>query len=209
MAPLSWFEASAGVARKLMKAPGMTKLSRFASALVLVAASLGHTAHADELASSHPGAHDPAVAITISPLHLFVPMAEVTTELRATSRLGIAVITGIGSFREMDTNQRVTLYEGGASARYYVTGSFRKGIQLGAEALYVHASTSSTTVDVKAAGLALSPFVGAKWTLSSGFTTELQVGASFMAARGSASTGAMANRSDVGPLLNMQVGYTF
>ncbi len=181
---------------------------------VFILASLLATraATADELASSHATRDLPTVAITVSPIHLLIPMAEVTTEIRIADKVGVAVIAGIGTYHQPDTNMRVSLYEGGVSARYYVTGSFRSGLQLGAEAIYIKAATSSTTVEVRAAGLGLSPFAGYKWTHRSGFTLEGQAGATFMAARAHGDNGQMTastKTSAVGPMLNLQVGYSF
>jgi hypothetical protein len=151
----------------------------------------------------------PTVAITISPVHLGVPMAEVTTEVRVADKLGIAAILGVGSFRDKATDMTVNLFEGGVSARYYVLGTFRKGLQLGAEALYLKADTDASNIDVKAAGLSLAPFVGYKWTHSTGFTFDGQLGAAFVVARAKAETGQMAGDSRIGPLLNLNLGYSF
>jgi hypothetical protein len=154
-------------------------------------------------------AQAPTVAITISPVHLGVPMAEVTTEVRVADKLGIAAILGVGSFRDKATDMTVNLFEGGVSARYYVLGTFRKGLQLGAEALYLKADTDASNIDVKAAGLSLAPFVGYKWTHSTGFTFDGQLGAAFVVARAKAETGQMAGDSRIGPLLNLNLGYSF
>ncbi len=165
---------------------------------------------ADDLAPPPATAADlPTVAITVSPVHLAIPMAEVTTEVRLADNVGVAAILGIGSFRDKATDMSVNLYEGGVSARYYVLGSFRKGLQLGAEALYVKADTDASNIEVKAAGLSLAPFVGYKWTHSSGFTFDGQLGVAFMAVRAKAETGQMAGDDDIGPLLNLNVGYSF
>lgn len=167
------------------------------------------TAAADDASLTQAATPElPSVAITISPVHLLVPMAELTTELRVGERIGVAAIAGIGTFHDQTTNQRISLYEAGASARYYLLGSFRSGLQIGAEAVYVHAKTDAM-VDVRAAGLAVSPFAGYKWTHSSGFTFEGQLGASYMAMRAKAQTGEMAERSAVGPMLNLNIGYSF
>ncbi|NVB82625.1 MAG: hypothetical protein HOV81_29865 [Kofleriaceae bacterium] len=154
-------------------------------------------------------ADEPSVAITVSPIHLFVPMGELTIEGRVGDRIGIALIAGVGAYRDPDTNQRISLFEGGASARYYVTGSFRGGLQLGAEAAYVYGATDAMNIDVKAAGLGLSPFAGYKWTHSSGFTFEGQLGATFMVAKAKAESGQMAEDRGIGPMLNLNVGYSF
>ncbi|MBP6845949.1 MAG: DUF3575 domain-containing protein [Kofleriaceae bacterium] len=152
---------------------------------------------------------DPRVAVTVSPLHLFVPMAEVTVEARVAPRLGVAVIGGVGAVRDAATDERIRLFEGGASARYYVLGSFRHGLQLGAEALYVHADATADATGVQAAGLGLSPFVGYKWTHRTGVTIDAQLGATYLAARAEADTGATADTRDVAPMLNLNLGYSF
>lgn len=147
-----------------------------------------------------------SVAITTSPLHLVLPMAEVTAEIRVADRVGVSVIAGAGSVRDQTTDEKISLFEGGASVRYYVTGSFRGGLQLGGEAVYVYASTD--TMDVDAAGLGLSPFIGYKWTHRSGLTLEGQLGATFLTARAESATATASDR-DIAPMLNLQVGYSF
>jgi hypothetical protein len=117
------------------------------------------------------------------------------------------VIGGLGRMRSSLTNEPIALAEGGGSVRYYLTGSFRSGLQLGGEVLYVHASTDDMTVDVKARGLAVSPFVGFKWTHRSGFTFDGQIGASYMATQAKSSTQS-AEKSKIGPMLNLNVGWS-
>jgi hypothetical protein len=174
-----------------------------------IAAAADPTDHpAPPPAPASPAAADPTVAITTSPLMLVVPMAELTAEVRLAAKVGISVIGGVGMIRSEATNENISLLEIGGSARYYVTGSFRGGLQIGGEVVYVHASTMDPTVDIKAAGVALSPFIGYKWTHSSGFTLEGQVGPSFMVARAQSTT-ASAETSAVGPMLNLQAGWSF
>lgn len=155
-------------------------------------------------AASRP---DPTVALTISPIHLFVPMAEVAAELRLAPRLGVSLIGGIGRFHDQDTNERIDLLEGGASVRYYLLGSFRTGVQIGGEVVYVHANTDDMSIDIRARGVGVSPFLGYKWTHRSGFTLEAQLGATYMAARADSAT-ASAKDSRVGPMLNFNVGWS-
>jgi hypothetical protein len=182
-------------------------LVAFTSLLALHAHAIAEPA--DDAAPPVAASDEPRVAITMSPVHLIIPMAEIAAEVRLADRVGVAAIAGIGSTREMTTNTRIALYEAGLSARYYVLGSFRSGVQLGAEAVYVHAATDSTSVEVQAAGLGLSPYGGYKWTHSSGFTLEGQLGVTFIALRAKASTGEMSERRSVLPMLNLQVGYSF
>lgn len=101
------------------------------------------------------------------------------------------------------------MFEAGASARYYALGSFRHGLQLGAEALYVHADTTADATGVQAAGLGLAPFVGYKWTHRTGFTVDAQLGVTYLVARAASDAGAAATARDVAPLLNLNVGYSF
>jgi hypothetical protein len=174
-------------------------MSKTSMVLLVLLASL-RTARAEEL---------PSVAVTVSPVHLILPVAELTAELRLANRIGVAVILGAGSVRETLTDTRIRVYEGGASFRYYVTGSFRSGLQLGGEALYVFASTDETTTmtTVAAEGLGLSPFAGYKWTHRSGITLEGQVGATFIVIREKG--GSMEEEKDIGPMLNLNFGYSF
>jgi hypothetical protein len=161
-----------------------------------------------------PPAQDlPKVAITISPVHLILPVAELTAEVRVAPKFGVAGIIGVGSVPLLgltdDNDDRATVFELGASGRYYVLGSFRRGLQLGAEALYLHAKLDSTSAGtVKGSGLALAPFVGYKYTHRSGFTFDGQLGVSFTAVRAESSSDAE-DDSDVAPLLNLNIGWSF
>jgi hypothetical protein len=133
-------------------------------------------------------------------------MAEVTVEARLAPRLGVAASARDPRHRDDD---RIRLFEAGASARYYVLGSFRHGLQLGAEALYVHADATTDATAVQAAGLGLAPFVGYKWTHRTGFTVDAQLGVTYLVARAASDTGATAATRDLAPLLNLNVGYSF
>jgi hypothetical protein len=182
-------------------------MMKLACAFVVV---LCGVSRADDLSVSAKAPEKlPSVAVTFSPFHLALPMVEMTAEVRLADKVGIAFIGGVGSVREMGVPDRIKVFEGGASARYYVHGTFRTGLEVGAEALYVHAATNAYNIEVKGAGLGLSPFAGYKWTHSSGLTLEGQLGISYITARGSADTGEMNQRSDWGPLLNLQLGYSF
>ncbi len=149
----------------------------------------------------------PIAALTISPFHLIVPMIEVTGEFRVARKLGVAVIGGAGAIRDMDTNALIKVYEAGASLRYYVLGSFRHGMQIGGEAIYVKASTDNTGVEVRGRGLGLSPFLGYKWTSRIGFTIDTQLGVTFITLRADSATQTK-QESKVGPLVNLNVGWS-
>ena len=151
---------------------------------------------------------DPRVSITVSPVHLALPVGEVTAEVRLHRTFGIAAIAAAGAVRVDGIDNRIAVYEGGLSARYYVTGSFRSGLQLGAEAIYLHANTTGDTMAVRAEGLGLAPFAGYKWTGRSGLTLEGQLGVTYLVARAESET-ASDDDSRVGPMLNLNIGYSF
>jgi len=195
------------VARAVKSAAAMSKPAH--PAIVLSTFTLAVLASTVGASPAAADGADPRVAVTASPLHLFVPMAEVTVEARLAPRLGVAAIAGVGAIRDTATDDRIRLFEAGASARYYVLGSFRHGLQLGAEALYVHADATTDATAVQAAGLGLAPFVGYKWTHRTGFTVDAQLGVTYLVARAASDTGATAATRDVAPLLNLNVGYSF
>ena len=102
-----------------------------------------------------PAPPERAIAVTISPLHLLSPVVEVTGEYRLQPKLGVAVTPGAGSVTAKDTasqEHRFTVGELGASARYYVTGSFRQGVQVGGEVMYLYVKLDDTTQGVQATG---------------------------------------------------------
>ena len=155
-----------------------------------------------------PAPDEPMVSVTMSPIHLVIPMLELSAEVRILPRFGVAVIAGGGATRIKQTDELIKLVEGGISPRYYVWGSFRRGLQVGAELLYLHAIADDFTgATISASGLSVSPYVGYKWTHRSGFTFEAQGGVSILAIRGE---GQMTSSSstEVGPLVNLQVGWS-
>ncbi|HEY4182264.1 MAG TPA: hypothetical protein VGM90_35715 [Kofleriaceae bacterium] len=153
----------------------------------------------------------PSVAVTFSPIHLVIPFVEVTAEIRVNPKIGVAVTAGAGvtHVNESTTNDKITLYEGGISPRYYLTGSFRQGVQLGAEMQYLHASADSMST-VSAAGLSIGPYVGYKWTAAIGLTLEAQAGVAIIAVKGSNdTTGQTDGEKRLYPLLNLNAGWSF
>jgi hypothetical protein len=149
--------------------------------------------------------NEASVSLTMSPLHLVLPIIEVTGEYRVNPKLGVAVILGGGKVTPKNSPSS-SVYEVGASVRYYALGSFRKGIQIGAEVDYLHVSADGT--DVKGAGIAAGPFVGAKWVSSFGLTLDGQIGGQYLKAQASSST-TTASASNAAFLLNLNIGYSF
>jgi hypothetical protein len=154
-------------------------------------------------------------SLTISPLHLLLPVLELTGELRLGSQAGLAVIAGGGKVTVREAggpSVTFTALEGGGQLRYYVTGSFRRGLHVGAEILYMHVNGALQDVTGVASGLAMGPLVGWKTTSYAGFTFEVQggmevvtLGASVSDSSGGSSTSSV----DYIPLLNLNIGWSF
>ncbi len=151
-------------------------------------------------------------AITISPFHLTQPIVEVTGEFAMTRDIGMAAIVGIGSY------DGASFFEIGGQYNYYIIGNFNHGMQLGAELLYAHLSDGFRLGDDKVnwagQGLAVSPFLGYKFAANYGLTLNIQGGVSLVVARASVEssydgTTDSASNSTVGPLLNINVGWSF
>lgn len=164
------------------------------------------------------------VSLTVSPLHLVMPVVEVTAEVRLSDRFGLAALLGAGT---VDVETRVgdtvvdtdtfDVFELGAQGRVYTVGDFDHGMQLGLEALWVHVSgedLQGTKISGAGAGLAIGPFIGYKIATRVGFTFEGQLGFQYMAMKAEASdeeSGVSAEDSDtdLGPLLNLNIGWSF
>jgi hypothetical protein len=159
-----------------------------------------------------------SVAITISPLHFFLPMAELTGEFSLSPRFGLALLAGYGSVTasrinlDGDTEDvSISAYELGGSARFYPIGDFDQGMQLGAELLYLHVSPDDDTeYSGSGAGLGLGPFIGYKFTGREGFVFDAQLGFQVLAVQAEDSSGSESS-SDSGiiPLLNLNIGWAF
>jgi len=141
-------------------------------------------------------------SFTFSPIHLLLPLVEVAGEFALGERAGLAAIFGVGKV------QSFSAFEIGSSFRYYVIGDFDHGMQLGAEALYVLVDGSSGGTSAVGAGLAVGPFIGYKIIASVGFTFDAQLGFQYIAVRAESGS-ASAETSDVIPLLNLNIGWSF
>ncbi|MEK6608476.1 MAG: hypothetical protein AABZ30_12520 [Myxococcota bacterium] len=149
------------------------------------------------------------MSITISPIHLSLPVAEVTAEFRLADSIGVAAIGGFGSVGGFSA------YEVGGHFRWYPVGSFVHGMQLGAEVLYLGISDDDigeSGVSGSGNGFAVGPFIGYKIATNVGFTFDAQLGVEKVFARAEASSGsasATAEAETTIPLLNLNVGWSF
>ena len=180
---------------------------------VLAAAIVGSTVFPGAALATDHG-HD--VALTISPVHLGIPIVEVTGEYALERRLGFAVIGGYGTPTViLNDGERVklTAIEFGASGRYYLFGSFDHGMQIGAEVLYIHVSGEADAVRATASGLSLAPFIGYKKSAKFGLTFDAQLGVSYTVVRASSESDSGAEgdaeSEGAGILLNLNLGWAF
>lgn len=170
-------------------------------------------------AAAYPG--DPEVAtqdeghsfsLTISPLHLILPVFELQGEVRVGDQVGVSGILGFGSVTVTDglSNDSFTVFEVGGQFTYYVLGDFDHGLQLGAEVLYlgVSASADSQFGGVFGRGLSLAPYVGYKVSTDFGLTFQAQLGPAFFVVSAQSNTDT-ASDSAVGVMLNLNVGWSF
>lgn len=165
-------------------------------------------------------------SITISPIHLLMPIAEITGEFAVTDKVGVAGIVGVGSVplkttrisstgtSTTESTERLSAWEVGGHFNYYVIGNFDHGMQLGVEALYLKIARSEQDYRSAAAanGFAVGPYVGYKIITHVGFTFEGNLGFQYVAARATATDGtttAEKKDSTVIPLLNLNVGWSF
>jgi len=149
-------------------------------------------------------------SLTLSPLHLALPMVEGTGEVRLEDDIGVAGVLGGG--RITASGETFTAFEVGAQFRYYVFGSFIHGMMLGAELGYLKVDGNVGAATVAVAGLWAGPFVGYKIATNVGFTFDAQLGAQFNRANASAETTtatAKVDGSSWTPLLNLNVGWSF
>lgn len=157
------------------------------------------------------------LSLTISPLHLAMPVFEVTGEYALAPDFGVAAIGGYGSM-ELEysdgTSKDIPVLELGAQAMYYAWGDFNGGMQVGAELLWLKVfMPEERGVTVSANGVAVGPMLGYKWVTSFGLSFVVQGGYQFLfaQAKGKDATGREVESSaDTGiPLLNLNAGWSF
>lgn len=162
-----------------------------------------------------PPPADKRIYASISPFHLLISTLELTAEVRAHRNVGVAVIAAYGNVAS--EFGRLPVYELGGQAIAYPLGHFDHGLQLGGEVLYAQSAVTvvsgGQSVSAVAAAVGLGPLLGYKYTARIGFAFNIQAGAEYLLATGSAkaSTGASVavSASRWIPLVNLQVGWAF
>lgn len=162
-------------------------------------------------------------SLTFSPFYLLLPMGKLTGEVRIVGHLGLAVIGGIGqasieekSFDGTKNTFDATTYLLGSQVIGYPARSF-DGVEVGAQFQYVYVNGQGKAGEASFAGIgsgfAVGPFLGYKWITRVGFTAVVQGGVQFLAVsgKGTDEAGNTGTASDnrIGPLLNLDIGWSF
>lgn len=131
--------------------------------------------------------------------------------------MGVAAIAGYGEIEEtgiFSDKVNIPVLELGGQFNYYAIGSFRHGLQVGGERLWIKVSPPEQEgITLAANGTAAGPFVGYKWMARSSFTLFVQAGYQqlFAQAKAKDATGQEVEGSveDGIVLLNINLGWSF
>jgi hypothetical protein len=133
-------------------------------------------------------------SLTLFPFQIAMPLprmgsvylVELTGEVRATDKIGVAFIAGAGRHTDTDTADGVTFYDlaldAGLEARYYLLGDFSGGLTLGWELYWwdlVEVATTTqdgSSTGAENRGLTTGPLIGYKHVWPVGFTVDAQLG---------------------------------
>jgi hypothetical protein len=149
----------------------------------------------------------PVVSVSWSPVHLVLPVVEIEGELSPAPHVGVGVILGAGKVSNADDTVTATAIEGGAQFNYYFMRNF-SGLHGGVEVIYLHASDVPQDATVSAAGISAGPYAGYKVLTDFGFTFIAQLGVQMLYVSAS-NTVDMKSETKFGPLLNLNLGWSF
>lgn len=187
---------------------------KLASAILIGASLVGTAAAQPQPApfpfrSAAPPPPSHSVAVTVSPVHLIFPIAEVTAELKLVPHMGIGVTLGAGRISNADKSVTGSAYEAGGQFNYYILDAF-EGLHVGGEILFLKINDVDQDLTATADGLTMGPYIGFKVDTDIGFTFVGQAGAAFAAYRAEANNSTnTASDKKVYPLLNLNVGWSF
>jgi hypothetical protein len=162
---------------------------------------------ATEAPPTAPVDHPQKVTISWSPVHLVLPVVELEGEFSPAPHMGVGVIVGAGRVSNADKTVTATAIEGGAQFNYYFMRNF-SGLHGGVEVIYLHASDVPQDATVTAAGISAGPYAGYKLLTDFGFTFIAQLGVQMLYVSAS-NTVDMKSETKFGPLLNLNLGWSF
>ncbi|PKN57189.1 MAG: hypothetical protein CVU56_12375 [Deltaproteobacteria bacterium HGW-Deltaproteobacteria-14] len=188
-------------------------MTRFFAALSLVALLASPAAaYRATAVDAQPEGPLHSVSVTLSPLHLVLPVLELQGEFAVGPQMGVSLILGYGSVSVSDgfTTEAFSVFEIGGQFAYYALGDFDHGLQIGAEVLYlgVSADADSQFGGVFGRGLSLAPFVGYKVAADFGLTFQAQVGPAFFVVSAESGTESE-EQAAIGVMLNLNLGWSF
>jgi len=149
--------------------------------------------HAGEAASQHN------VSLTLSPFHLLNPELHLTGELKLAPKLSVAAMLGAG--KVTDEGKTYSIWEVGGQFRYYLFGSFTRGMMLGADVGYIDVNGQMENPMAYYVGTRAGVFLGYKIAMKIGFTAEAQIGPVYVREN--------ADNAELQTLINFKVGWSF
>lgn len=170
----------------------------------------------DSVASSEESTEDDGprhiISVTISPLHLILPFVELVGEYRLMDEVGLALVVGGGSLSSPNIDYNVNIFQLGVQGNYYFFGDFDHGAHAGVDILGMRASASDGGIDASATSGLLGIFLGYKVIASFGVTFVIQAGIQHTVILAEATDGTTSveqTASGLGPLLNLNLGWSF
>jgi hypothetical protein len=166
-------------------------------------------------AHAGPKEHGDSFNVSVSPLHLLLPLVELQAEVYATPVVSLAAIGGAGQAtveRSGEPDQTYDVWEAGGQARAYFFGSTQEGAFAGAEVLYAHVSGRTEGVTGLGAGTEIGGIVGYKWVWDGGFLLDLNGGVGYLAVSAEAHDSTdedSQSDSQTIPILNFNLGWAF
>jgi hypothetical protein len=158
--------------------------------------------------AANPAHAEPATTISVEPMFLIIPFAEITAERMVTPNVGIAATGGIGHVFVPIGNM---LYDLGAQGNVYLVRHFA-GPHLGAELKYWWGSSGGDLVpggpsvmSSSATERELGVYAGYKWMARYGLSATIQLGVG----RFDVSSTSDPPSSRIVPLANLTIGWSF
>ena len=154
------------------------------------------------------------VAVSISPLHLILPMVELQAEYLAHPKFSASLIGGYGSIEAKNSwgeTLKLDVLEVGTQARGYFYGTSEGGAYGGLEVLYISIDGGSAYGFGVGSGTSVGGFAGYKWTWEN-FFIDLNGGLASIVITAEATDGAETAKEEkrkTGALLNFGLGLSF
>ena len=167
------------------------------------------------VAVAEPEPRGETVTVTVSPVHLVLPVVEAQIEYYASELISVAILGGGGTITtELSDGESVTfdVLEVGGQARAYFYGSSEGGAHAGVEVMYVKLDGDVDGVTGVGSGLAGGAIAGYKWVFGPGFVLDLNGGIGFGRVDAEATDGdetETKSETQALPIININIGWAF